>query len=58
MAGMTDSAGSMTASPLTAFAIVARPPLLPTGAVGGRSRMAGPDSLPRWSLTPTATPPG
>ena len=46
MAGMTNSATLDTSVTLLAFAIVARPPVLPSGAVGGRSRMAGPDLCP------------
>ena len=50
MAGTTDAADSTgfmsLGVKLTPFAIVARPPLLPTGAVGGRSRMIGPDLCP------------
>jgi len=42
LAATREVSGWWLSVPLTALAIVARPPLLPTGAVGGTSRMAGP----------------
>ena len=43
MAGMTTRS---TYSTLLTSAIVAQPPVFALGAVGGRSRMAGPDLCP------------
>jgi hypothetical protein len=44
MAGMTTR--SMLIVPVHVPAIVAQPPAFSLGAVGGRSRMAGPDLCP------------
>jgi hypothetical protein len=46
MAGMTTRSALMVPAAAPAPAIVAQPPAFLLGAVGGRSRMAGPDLCP------------
>ena len=46
MAGMTTRSTLIVPMPVFMFAIVAQPPAFLLGAVGGRSRMAGPDLCP------------